>query len=173
MTDTAHTIEELIRTAGRRLGAYGYVLTGSISAAEELVQDAIVKVLIRKRSLPDLIAAEYYVRSTMRTMYIDAMRRDTTWRRLVPRIAARDIAADHAATIDDRDDVSRALAGLPLQLRTALVLHYYDDLSVAEAAGVMRVSQGTVKRYLHEGRARMAPLLGEQTLRELAHVMER
>ena len=52
-----------------------------------------------------------------------------------------------------RVDLVRALRLLPARQRQALVLHYVGDLDTAAVAHVMRVSEGTVKAHLAQGRA--------------------
>ena len=155
-------LDELYAHAAGRLGAYGYVLTGSQSAGEELAQAAIVKVFVRSRGLDNVRAAEAYVRAAMRSIYIDGLRRETLWRRVRVAQAVPDQQPDAAAEISEADSVQRALATLAPQVRAAVVLHYLDDLSVADVAQQMRVAVGTVKRYLADGRAQLAPLLGDE-----------
>jgi RNA polymerase sigma-70 factor (ECF subfamily) len=47
------------------------------------------------------------------------------------------------------------LAQLPRQQRIAVALFYVDELSIAEVAAALNVSEGAVKSYLHAGRARL------------------
>jgi RNA polymerase sigma factor (sigma-70 family) len=55
--------------------------------------------------------------------------------------------ADHAASVVDRDDVWRRLAGLPRQQRAVLVLRYYECLTDAEIAEVLGCAVGTVRGH--------------------------
>ncbi|HUR51138.1 MAG TPA: RNA polymerase sigma factor SigM [Mycobacteriales bacterium] len=57
-------------------------------------------------------------------------------------------------------DVEQALAALPEEQRVALVLVELEGLSVAEAAEILRVPEGTVKSRCFRGRARLALQLG-------------
>ncbi len=152
---------ELLASASNRLAAYGYLLTGSQSAGEELVQEAIVTVFIKRRSLPNVRAAESYVRATMRTTYIDGLRRDKRWRRVAPAQAHRSPEPDAAAQIADRDAIGRALASLSTQERTVVVLRFYDDLTLAAVADAMHLQTGTVKRYLSNALDKLAREVGE------------
>ncbi|HEY3544729.1 MAG TPA: sigma factor-like helix-turn-helix DNA-binding protein, partial [Propionicimonas sp.] len=52
---------------------------------------------------------------------------------------------------DERLDVMSALRDLPRQQRACVVLRFYEDLTVAEIADHLGVSQGAVKRYLSMG----------------------
>lgn len=167
MPDTAEIVGELYAVAGSRLGAYGYILTGSQHDGEELVQAAVVKTFVKRRRLADVRAAEAYVRATMRTLHIDRIRRDRHWSRLAPRITTNEQADDPTDAVLADDQIAQALATLPAQIRTAVALRYYDDLTVSQVASAMGLRDGTVKKYLAEGRDRLAPLLGVTVLTEV------
>ncbi|MDN4472080.1 sigma-70 family RNA polymerase sigma factor [Demequina zhanjiangensis] len=160
-------LTELMRSAAPRLAAYGYLLTGSQAAGEDLVQDAVVKVFVRRRRLPNVQAAEAYVRAAMRTLHLDRVRREARWRRVAPGLVAAEVGPDHAEALADEDAFRRALASLTAQERTAVVLRYYDDLTVAATAAAMGLADGTVKRYLSNALAKLGEradsleLLGE------------
>jgi RNA polymerase sigma-70 factor, ECF subfamily len=62
---------------------------------------------------------------------------------------------------DARIDISRALAALPARQQHALVLFYLGDLSIHDIAEVMKVSEGTVKAHLAQGRKALRETLGE------------
>lgn len=154
-------IGELLDAAAGRLAAYAYLLTGSQVAGEDLVQGAIVKVFVKRRRLNDVRAAEAYVRAAMRTMHLDEVRRAASWRSKAPKLVQRTELSDHSDDVAARDVVGRALAALPLQERTAVVLRHYDQLQVSEIATAMRLAEGTVKRYLSQAHATLAAKLGE------------
>ena len=67
---------------------------------------------------------------------------------------------DHLHSVEVRLDVHRALGQLPEGQRMALVLVDMHGLSIAEAASVLAVAEGTVKSRCARGRAAMVPLLG-------------
>jgi len=152
---------ELARERGKAMTGYAYLLTGDSAAAQDLVQDALVKVFVHSRSgfTPDV--AEAYVRRVILTLYIDAFRRRQRWaavRHLLARDEHRD-GPDVAAA--DRLDLRAALGSLAPQERACIVLRYYDDLTVPEIAAQLKLAPGTVKRYLsnavHKLEARLGP----------------
>ena len=59
-------------------------------------------------------------------------------------------------------DLAEALASLSPRQRTCIVLRYYEDLPIAEIAGLLGFTVGTAKRYLFDGvralEARLGPL---------------
>jgi RNA polymerase sigma factor (sigma-70 family) len=159
--DVAETLERVTRIAGARLAAFGFILTGSQSEAEELVQEAIVKVLVRRPRLTEVSAAEQYVRLTMRTLVIDRSRKAARFRSFAAKEQPAGTLPDSVQAISDRVAVSRALLDLTAQQRVAVALRYWDDMTVSEVATAMRVKPGTVKRYLHDATETLRPLLGE------------
>ena len=172
--DIAQVVADVYREAGSRLAAYGYVLTGSHHGAEELVQAAVVKTLVKRRRLDDHRAIEGYVRATMRTLHIAALRREGLWRKAMPGQAAAELRPDHADTVVTSDAVGRALATLSPQERTAVVLRYFDDLTVSAAADAMGLAEGTVKRYLSNALDKLAAMIGDEDLEvERVAVIER
>lgn len=157
----ASTLEQVLRVAGARLTAYGYVLTGSQSDAEELVQEAVVKTFVRRPRLDNVAAAEQYVRLTMKTLMVDRARKAERFRKRAPIEARPETTPDAVVAISHRVAVSKALEQLSTQQRVAVALRYWDDLTVPEIATEMRVKPGTVKRYLFDAATSLRPLLGD------------
>jgi RNA polymerase sigma factor (sigma-70 family) len=161
MADLDEVLAGLTRTAGARLAAYGFILTGSQSDAEELVQEAIVKTFVRRPRLSDPAAAEQYVRLAMKTLVIDRSRKARRWREKAPTLAQVPAPVEHVTAISQRVAVEKALLSLTPQQRIAVALRYWDDMTVPEVAAAMHLNQGTVKRYLFDAAAVLRPLLGE------------
>jgi len=70
---------------------------------------------------------------------------------------------DHHLSVEVRLDIRAALEQLPEGQRMALVLVDMHGLSIAEAASILKVAEGTIKSRCARGRAAMAPLLGLET----------
>lgn len=64
--------------------------------------------------------------------------------------------------VDAQLDVSAALALLPEDYRTAIVLRHIADLEYEEIAAIQGVPIGTVRSRLSRGRAQLAEILGNQ-----------
>jgi RNA polymerase sigma-70 factor, ECF subfamily len=56
----------------------------------------------------------------------------------------------------------QAVGSLPEDLRTAVSLFYYEDLSIRQISGVLGLTEAAVKTRLHRGRQRLRDLLGEE-----------
>jgi RNA polymerase sigma-70 factor (ECF subfamily) len=69
---------------------------------------------------------------------------------------------EHATPSTPHDvDLERAIAGLARRQRQAVELHYFVGLDVATVAEVMGCAPGTVKATLHQARARLREVLGD------------
>jgi RNA polymerase sigma-70 factor (ECF subfamily) len=145
-----------MRERGAKLIAYAALLVGRDGDAEDLVHDAIVKVFSRPRRLRDVGEVEAYVRSAMPSIVIDRARSGSSRRR------ANTLAFERPSVRADLDaglDVRRALRELPPREQLCIVLRFFDDLTVPQIAARLGLAEGSVKRYLHDATARLAPLL--------------
>ena len=129
-----------------------YLLTGDRALAEDLVQDAFVRLAGRLAHLRDEGAFEAYLRRTVVNLSRSYFRHRKVERAYLER-TGRAPAERAAATPDlgDRDALWTALARLPQRQRAALVLRYYEDLSERQIADVLRAPVGTVKSLLSRG----------------------
>jgi RNA polymerase sigma factor (sigma-70 family) len=59
----------------------------------------------------------------------------------------------------ERETVWALLRDLPVRQRTAIVLRFYEDLSVAQTAAVMRCRPGTVKSLVSRGVDALRPVI--------------
>lgn len=66
---------------------------------------------------------------------------------------------DVAESSSEAVDVQRALAQVPEEFRTVLVLHDVQDLPYEQIAEILGIPVGTVKSRLHRGRVGLARLL--------------
>lgn len=152
-------LTELARTRGSALVGYAYLLTGDRAAAEDLVQEAFVRVFSRRRGAP-VERWEPYVRRAVLSVFLDDRRRAARRRDRDHLLRPTSLAPDDVAGAGEQLDIERALATLPSRERACVVLRYHDDLTVPEIAADLGLSPGTVKRYLHDAAARLAPILG-------------
>ena len=144
-----------------RLAAF---LLDDVGTSEEVVQDAYVKMLGAWKRIDDPDKAAAYLRSTVLNLARSKMRRRLVARKHDPGPPDDVASAEHTAIgHENQREVVAALRRLPARQREALVLRYYGDLSEAEIAATMGVSQGAVKSHLHRGKAALARHLEPQS----------
>ena len=56
---------------------------------------------------------------------------------------------------EERNEVNKSVEMLPDKVKQIIQLHYFEGLSIVEIADRMRISEGTVKWQLHDGRKRI------------------
>ncbi|HEX8862901.1 MAG TPA: SigE family RNA polymerase sigma factor [Actinomycetes bacterium] len=124
-----------------------FYLTGSWAVAEELAQEAFVRLWRRWGGLRDRHAALGYLRTTVVNLSRSSLRR-----RLLE-LRHQWIVGEEAEEADPvgRLDIARALAALPTRKRACVVLRHLVDLSVEETAAVLGISPGSVKSQTHKG----------------------
>jgi RNA polymerase sigma factor (sigma-70 family) len=127
-----------------------YFITGSSADAEELMQDAFLKLWERWDRIDridDPVA--YLFRSALNGFRMRMRRSRTAARRLLPVANARDPFDD----VNVREDVRRMLRGLPPRQRAAIVLTEIFGYSSEQAARIMRIRPTTVRALASQGRA--------------------
>lgn len=142
--------EQLVRERQGALVAYAYLLTRDRAAAEDLVQDALVRTFSRRVRFDTLHGAEGYVRRAIASAFLDRQR---SWTRRVRReraAAAPEGVATHADAVEADADLAEAMAALPPRERACVALRYLADMSVAETAATLGLSAGAVKRYTYD-----------------------
>ena len=63
---------------------------------------------------------------------------------------------------DGDEELRAALRELPVRMRTAVVLRYFEDLSVNDTAHALGISPGTVKATTHHAMENLRKHLGEE-----------
>ncbi|GAA1794804.1 SigE family RNA polymerase sigma factor [Nocardioides hankookensis] len=142
----------LLRTA--------WMLTGETAAAEDLLQTALARTWPHWAKVgagrPDA-----YVRTVM--VRTHASWRSRRWHGELPTDDVVTLAGsgdDEHARVEERVVLASALATLPVRQRQAVVLRYFDDLSVEDVAEIMNSSTGTVKSQSAKGLAKLRDALG-------------
>lgn len=163
MTPAGDDYVAFVRARQGPLLRSAYMICGDHHLAQDLLQDALIKLASRWERLRNE-APEAYVR---RILYRDAV---SSWRR-----TRREVVADHDpdgvatplhARADERvqdwvsgADVRAALLLLPPRQRAVIVLRYYEDLSEAEIADALGIARGTVKSQASDAMRTLRTLL--------------
>lgn len=143
--DAAAEFTAYVQERRASLYATAYHLTGDRFAAEDLLQSALFSTYRAWDRISDKAAVGGYLRRTMTNLHISA------WRR---RKLSEYPTEELPETVGDTDEMGgtelravlwQALARLPEQQRTMLVLRYYEGRTDPEIAGILGISVGTVK----------------------------
>jgi RNA polymerase sigma-70 factor (sigma-E family) len=152
--DAGGRLAELYRRHAPEAVRLAYLLTGDRALAEDLMQEAFVRVFGRFRDLRNPDAFGAYLRTTIVNLSRSHFRRAKVERAYVAREASAPGPGD-PPDVGAREEMWQALLGLPERQRTAIVLRYYEDLSEAQTADAMRCPAGTVKSLVSRGIERL------------------
>ena len=150
----------LLRTA--------WMLTGDAGAAEDLLQVALARTWPHWHKVADGRPEAYVRRVLVRS---HASWRSRRWNGESP---TADLADSPGATRDEHSGteerlvLAAALATLPVRQRQAVVLRYFDDLSVQSVAEIMGSSPGTVKSQSAKGLAKLREALADREPGEMS-----
>jgi RNA polymerase sigma-70 factor (sigma-E family) len=153
--DVDWAVSALYREHYRSLVRLAALLVRDIATAEEVVQDSFVAMHDGWRRLRDTDKALSYLRQTVVNRSRAVLRHRAVIDRNAPSPPPDMPSAEHGAiALLERSAVVAALRTLPPRQREALVLRYYGNLSEAQIAAAMGISQGAVKS--HTARAMIA-----------------
>jgi RNA polymerase sigma-70 factor (sigma-E family) len=145
------------RTTLRRTA---FLLCADWHQADDLVQEALVKVYARWHRIASRGDVDGYVRRVLVTTFLDARRRPG--RREVSYATvpdAVDPTADRALESAEGSTYVAALRAVPDGQRAVLVLRFVEDLSVEQTADALGCSTGNVKSQTARGLARLREVL--------------
>ena len=138
----AEEFVEFAHAAAPRLRRTAFLLCGDWHAAEDLSQGALAKVFVSWRRIRRRDAAYAYATRTLVNTYLAEKRLKRVDEVLTASVPDRP-GVD--AGPENRMLVLSALAALPARARAVVVLRYWEDLSVDQAAEVLGCTPGNIK----------------------------
>ena len=162
--DATRAVTAIYSTHYRSLVRLAVLLVRDVATAEEVVQDSFIAMHGAWRRLRDSDKALSYLRQSVVNRSRSVLRHRVVVDRNAPKPAPDMPSAEQGAlSLLERSAVIAALRTLPPRQREALVLKFYADLSEAQIAASMGISQGAVKSHTARGMASMRAVLEMQT----------
>lgn len=152
IVEGAAAFEDFFREQSPTLYARLCLITGNRAEAEELAQDAFLRVWERWDRVADMEEPVGYLYRTAMNLFRKRYRRVVLALRKTVSVEMR---RDEFATAEDRSVVARALVELAPRQRAALVLTALIGFSSEEAGRMLGVRAGTVRALASQGRAAM------------------
>ena len=152
--DADALVVAMFRSQGPSLVRLARLFVDDRNAAEDLVQEAFIRLARSAGRIRDVDKAPAYLRSIVLNLARDENRRGLV--SLRHHLPFHDVYANIEDTIDIREDQRRvleALRDLPRRQRDCLVLRYYDELGIDEIASTLQLSRNSVKTHLTRGLA--------------------
>lgn len=155
-TDREHAISYLYRENYERMVRLAFLMTSDRELAEEVVQEAFVKVWKGWSRILKDGAAPAYLRTAVVNQSRSRLRRRQLESTRKPKFDP--LPSDPEAA--RRIDIGRVLLSLPQRQRACVVLRYYEDLSEQQCAEILGVKLGTIKSQTHKGLKNLQKQLG-------------
>jgi RNA polymerase sigma factor (sigma-70 family) len=161
-TDVDRMLVDLFEREGRSLVRLARLFVDDRNAAEDLVQEAFIRLARSAARIKDDTKAAAYLRSIVLNLARDHNRRGlVSLRHRLPLDEERAQEVDELVLRDDQRQILEALRDLPHRQRDCLVLRYYQELGIDDIAETLSISRNSVKTHLQRGLAAMEYRLGD------------
>ncbi len=162
--DVDALVIRLFAEEGRSLVRLARLFVDDRNAAEDLVQEAFIRLARSAHRIQDQTKAAAYLRSIVLNLARDSNRKGlVSLRHHLPFDAERASVEDEIELQEQQREVIEALRELPHRQRNALVLRYYEEMGIDEIAEAMGISRNSVKTHLQRGLAALERNLGSAT----------
>lgn len=155
-------LDRLLRRHHDRIHALARRLVGNDADAADATQEALIAIVKGLPRFDQRAAFGTWAYRVATNACLDELRRRSRRPRLDPgafvTVAAR--GSEPGDVVAARVDVDAALAQVPLEFRTAVVLRDLCALDYAEIAEVLDIPAGTVRSRIARGRAHLATIIG-------------
>lgn len=157
---------KIVHDYSPRLIALAQGIVGGRDAAEDVVQDALVKAFRKRESWRGEGSMSTWLYTIVYREAVSAVRRRREFSRELPDIVAESDEAreEWEVTEENIGRMRRALELLPPTDRTLVTLFYMDDKSVREIGVICSLSETNVKVRLHRARIKLRELVGMPTV---------
>jgi RNA polymerase sigma-70 factor (ECF subfamily) len=150
----AHAFDQLVEKYQHRVYDLVYRITGHHADAQDAAQEAFVKAYLGLGRFRGGAAFSTWLHRIAVNAALDLLRRRPRGDLRVPHSVdpAVDPLADGAERVEARERIQRAIATLPIEQRTVVVLRDVQGCSYEEIAMIVQVPVGTVRSRLSRGR---------------------
>ena len=155
--------DEFVLARQHRLLRSAYLLCGDWHLAEDLTQNALAKVYVVWGRIQRVDNVDGYVHRVLYRTFVDTYRRRR--KQEILSAAVPDVAdVGYVDTGEVRMALLAALAKVSPRYRAVLVLRFWEDRSIPEAAEALGITEGAVKSHTHRGLNQLRSVLGDQAL---------
>ena len=156
----AGAFEDMIEVMERPLLYYAASLTGDSDSALDVLQEVWIRVSRGIRKLKDPGSLRSWLYSITHGIAVDRIRKNYS-REQAEKVQFEEFqeAEEPSFAAEDAAAIHQALSEIGLKHREVLVLHFLEDLSMAEIAEVVGCSEGTVKSRIHYAKRAMKEIL--------------
>lgn len=156
--------EELVKRWEKRLWHYAFRVTGSDSAAWDIVQESWLAIVRGIRRLNEAAVFPQWTFRILNNKCTDWLRKKHLLSKLDSELSkqARE-EFDSEQNINVKSELLyTAIAKLSSEQRALLMLRYHEDFDIGQMANILGVPEGTVKSRLHRTLSRLREMMGRR-----------
>ena len=162
-SEDAAAVEHLLVRRGDAWSRYAVLLTGNATDAQDLVQEALLRMLEASDRVAHADHPDAYAKRILTNIFLNNRRRQVHLQRLLPRLGlsgspSTQDPSDGQAT---RDELWRALNHLSARQRAAVVLRYYDDASYENIASMLDCRPATARSLVLRGLSHLRVVIAD------------
>ncbi len=163
--DTEELVIGLFQTEGRSLVRLARLFVDDKDAAEDIVQEAFLRLARHAASIDDVERAPAYLRSIVLNLARDHNRRGLVSLRhhatLGRDVDVADATGDQLVRSEEHKRVLEAVRRLPNRQRDCITLRYFEELPIVAIASTLGLSANSVKTHLRRAMATLDRMLSE------------
>ncbi len=164
--DAEQLVVELFRTEGRSLVRLARLFVDDRDAAEDIVQEAFLRLARHAGRIDSIDRAPAYLRSIVLNLARDHNRRGlVSLRHHAAQGREIDVdtdTGDQLVRSEEHGRVLDAVRGLPARQRDCIALRYFEEMSIDQIAATLGVSANSVKTHLQRAMAALDRVLGDR-----------
>lgn len=160
----AYDIETLIRQYGNDVLRTAYMYVKDSHTAEDIFQDVFIKVNQKLSTFEGNSSIKTWIIRITINACKDYLK--SAWnRRVVPMMEYQEdaiISDTDYKEVENKDTnnlIKQTVLSLPAKYKDVVLCVYFNDMTVAEAAAVLNIAEGTVKSRLSRARQKLKTLL--------------
>lgn len=144
-------LTEIFAEHGRETTELAYFMTGERELAQDISQEAFVRLFGRFGNLRDENAVRSYLRKTVINLARSHFRKQKSERSYLARQAPSESVVGALPDLDAEEDMFRLLQRIPHRQRATLVFRFYFDLSESQTAEILGISEKAVNGLVGRG----------------------
>ena len=153
--------EQIVQRHQSAAWAVTYRFVGDASEAEDLVQDAFLRILdAAERYQPSAAFRTYLYRVLMRLCIDHIRKKRPVLVDPLPQVPAPGLSSpEQIERVERERSIQAALDALPPKYRMVIILRYFEGIGSMEIAQTLNTTPKAVERLLARARKRLEPLL--------------
>lgn len=153
---------EMCRRMARRIRLYGLRHLRSAAAADDLVQQVLLKTIeaLRAGRLREPEKLAPFVLGTCRMTVLDLRRTARRQEELLEEFGGILVPEPAAMPMLDDDQLARCVSALKERERSVVVMTFYDEQTAAEAARLLGISEANVRVIRHRAIQQLRNCMG-------------